>query len=447
MGNLDDKTYKEGFIDAILSGKVSVSTSLNIELEKNRMIRVIGPTRIDVVKGCIRILGVDICKSQSIYISRYRSYAVKAVIDSEISLFIGEGGSVEYPLEGEEVIDIWEQAAINIAKDGGKVVVLGSTDSGKTSFSTLLSNIALELNLKPSIIDADVGQCDLAPPGFVALKFMKNKVIWLREIRGDIIRFIGYTTPSISTAMSRIISAIVELIDVAKINGSDLIIINTDGWFGDISSIEYKTTLIKAVKPKSIIALGTETCDILNNIFKGYSYKIYCLPKPKMIRFRDREDRKELRKLNYSMYFKEARRICMEINNIILLGSCLFAGIPASNGILQNISKELGVEVIMASSYNDLTIVLVPDNVNTQQVKQLEGIYIIKPSSAKGLISAIIDETLEERDIAVIDSFDPINKKICILTPYKGEIKGIIVGRIKIEEDWSDRGKISRCPI
>ena len=187
---MDDKTYKEGFIDAILSGKVSVSTSLNIELEKNRMIRVIGPTRIDVVKGCIRILGVDICKSQSIYISRYRSYAVKAVIDSEISLFIGEGGSVEYPLEGEEVIDIWEQAAINIAKDGGKVVVLGSTDSGKTSFSTLLSNIALELNLKPSIIDADVGQCDLAPPGFVALKFMKNKVIWLREIRGDIIRFI-----------------------------------------------------------------------------------------------------------------------------------------------------------------------------------------------------------------------------------------------------------------
>ncbi len=430
-------------------GLMELLTSLysNVLLEKNTIVRVTGPVRIDVVKGCIRILGVNIYAPQRVYVNRYRSYAVKAVADSMVGFFIGEGGAVEYPSEGEEVIDLWEQMAMNIVREGKRVIVVGAVDSGKTSFSTLLSNIALEFNLRPAIIDADVGQCDLAPPGFIALKFMKNKVIWLRELKGDIIRFIGYTTPSTPVAMGRIMSAIMELIGIAETNKSDLVIVNTDGWFGDLASIEYKITLIKSVKPKSVIALGVEACNMLSNVFRGSSVKIYCLPKPKVIRHRDREDRRELRRLNYSMYFKEAKMVCLEINNIAILGSCLFSGLPFLDEFIQKLSKELGVNVIAASSYNDSIIAMVLDNVDINTIKQREGINIVKPSNAKGLIAAIVDDTLEERDIAVIEEFDPINKRICILTPYKGVISGIIIGRIKVDEYWNDRGRVSRCPI
>ncbi|MCS7112213.1 MAG: Clp1/GlmU family protein [Ignisphaera sp.] len=416
-------------------------------LEKNRILRVIGPVRIEVVKGCIRVLGTDICSSQSIYISRYRSYAIKATTDSMVNFLIGEGGTVEQPSEGEEVIDLWEQAAGDIVKEGRRVVVVGAVDSGKTSFSTLLSNIALECNLRPAIIDADVGQCDLAPPGFIALKFMKSKVVWLRELKGDTMRFIGYTTPSTSTAMSRIISAIMELIDIAENNNSDLVIVNTDGWFGDLMSIEYKITLIKSIKPKSVVALGMEACSIISNVFRGSLVKMYCLPKPRLVRCRNREDRRELRRLNYSTYFKEAKRVCLEINNIALLGSCLFSGEPLSDEFIQNLSKELEVNIIAASRYDDLIIVMVPDNVDAIQIKQREGIDIVKPGNAKGLISAIVNETFEEQDIAVIDEFDPIGKRICLLTPYRGAISGIVIGRIKVDEYWNDKGKVPKCPI
>ncbi|MEM1561038.1 MAG: Clp1/GlmU family protein, partial [Ignisphaera sp.] len=192
--------YKETYTD-IKQLKSVVPVSQSILLEKNKVIRVVGPTRIEVTRGCIRVLGINVCASQSIYINRYRSYAIKAVTDSMIGLLIGEGGAIEYPSEGEEVIDLWENAAVDIIKEGKRIAVLGGVDSGKTSFSTLLSNIALEYNLKPAIIDADVGQCDLAPPGFIALKFMKSKTLWLREVRGDMVRFVGYTTPSNPIAM------------------------------------------------------------------------------------------------------------------------------------------------------------------------------------------------------------------------------------------------------
>ena len=438
--------YKETYTD-IKQLKSVVPVSQSILLEKNKVIRVVGPTRIEVTRGCIRVLGINVCASQSIYINRYRSYAIKAITDSMIGLLIGEGGAIEYPSEGEEVIDLWENAAVDIIKEGKRIAVLGGVDSGKTSFSTLLSNIALEYNLKPAIIDADVGQCDLAPPGFIALKFMKSKTLWLREVRGDMVRFVGYTTPSNPIAMSRIMSAVIELINIAENNGSDLIIVNTDGWFGDLASIEYKTTLIKNTKPKSVVVLGTDACSTLSNMLKGSSAKVYCLPKPKVVRYRDREDRRELRKLNYSMYFKEARRVCLEVDTITLFGSCIFSGSPLSEESIQNLSKELGIKIIMASSYDDLIIIMVPDDIDVNNIKQMEGINIVKPSNARGLISAVVDDTLEERDIAVIDDFDPISKRICILTPYRGIVRGIVIGRIRVDEYWNDKGRVSRCPI
>lgn len=439
-------THRDVFKEARLVKPPSLESS-SILLERNRMLRVVGPVRIEIVKGCIRVLGADVCSPQSIYVNRYRSYTVKAVVDSMLSFFIGDEGAVEQSSEGEEVIDLWEQTAASIARDGGRVVVLGVVDSGKTSFSTLLSNIALDHNLRPAIVDADVGQCDLAPPGFIALKLMNSKTVWLRELRGDVVRFIGYTTPSTPTAMGRIISAVMELISIAESKGSNPVIINTDGWFGDLASIEYKYTLIKCVKPKSVVALGSEACSIISNTFRGSLVNVYCLPKPKFVRCRNREDRRELRKLNYSMYFKDARRVCLDIDSITLLGSCLYSGAPLSNEFVQNLSKDLGVEVIAASKYDDVIIVMVPDTVDIAQMRQREGIDIVKPSGAKGLISAVINEMFEEQDIAVVDEFNPISRKICVLTPYKGVVRGIIIGRVRVDESWSDKGRVSRCPV
>ncbi len=434
---------------------IASSLYSKITLSSNKIIRVSGPAKIVVDEGCIRILGMDIRKGEDIVINRYRSYAVKALEDSVISIILGEGGSIEEPMEGEEVIDVWEKAAHEIIDRRGKIVIIGTTDSGKTSLSLLISNIAIDRKLKVALIDGDIGQNDLAPPGFVALKIMKHKSIWLRQFKGDIMRFIGYLTPSTSISMSRVISSILELVVIAEKMGNDIIIVNTDGWFGDISSIEYKSTLIKSIKPQSLVVLDENFCKAFDRQFHGTFTKVYCLPKPRVVKERNRVDRRELRKVNYKTYFEHAKKLCFDIEKLFISNSCLFNGIELDDEELQKISQIIKYKPLAASKYEDSLILLLSDNTNVSNedilklktYMNINDIYILKPSMVKGILTALVNEEYEEVGVGIIDSIDIDNKRLCILTEYGSDIKGIIIGRIKLDENFEDKGKISRCPL
>ncbi len=426
-----------------------------ITLSSNKIVRINGPAKIIVDEGCIRILGVNIGKGGNIVINRYRSYAVKAVENSIVSVVLGEGGSIEEPTEGEEVIDIWEAVAQEIIDRMGRIIVIGPTDCGKTSLSLLISNIAIDRKLRVALIDGDIGQNDLAPPGFVALKFMEHKTIWLRQFKGDIMRFVGYLTPSTSVSMSRIISSILELTMIAEDMGSNMIIVNTDGWLGDLQSIEYKSMLVRSLKPRSLVVLGKEFCKAFERQFYGTLTKVYCLPKPRVVKERNRTDRKELRKVNYKTYFEHAKKLCLDMEKLSISNSCLFNGIELDDEELQKISLVIGHKPLAASKYEDSLILLLPDNINisSEDILRLKthininDIYILKPSMVKGLLVALVNDRYEEVSVGIIDSIDIDDKRLCILTEYGSDIKGIVIGRIKLDENFEDRGKIGKCPL
>ncbi|MEM1541982.1 MAG: Clp1/GlmU family protein [Ignisphaera sp.] len=421
-----------------------------IELEKDSLVRVIGPAKLSVLEGDIRILGLDVSKGESIVVSKYRSYCLRAVADSILSILIGEGGSIEKPKPGEEVIDVWESTAKTVAEKGGIAVIVGAVESGKTSFSTLLSNIALDLGLKPCIVDADIGQGDLAPPTFIGMKCMDRKVLWLRGERCSSMRFVGYLSPSNPLAMARVITSVMDLVSEARDLNRDLVIVNTDGWLGDVASIEYKYTLIKTLKPDTVIVLGQEFCSAFQSAFKNTSIEVYCIPRPKVVKERDREDRRDLRRYNYQSWFNNAKRICLDMNSIAVIGLCLLNGVPSNSDELLELKKILGTEVLHIARYTDVDIVAVPDGILVpreilERISSGHRVFIVKPSSAKGLIAAVTDKNLRERGVAVVDDINFIEKKICVLTDYMGEIGGIIVGKVKIGEQWDDNIRFSKC--
>ncbi|RLG77040.1 MAG: hypothetical protein DRO12_03280, partial [Thermoprotei archaeon] len=192
-----------------------MSLATTVVLEKGKIVRIMGPAKVTVRNGTIKILGVEFPKNSSVVINRFRSYAVKGVEDAELEVILGEGGSIEEPGKGEEVIDEWEAAVDKILeKIPTSVMVVGPVDSGKTTFTTLVANKALSKSLRPAIIDGDVGQCDLAPPGFVSLTALTKPVLWLRELMGEEYRIVGYITPS--AAPHKLIKALMELMAEAR---------------------------------------------------------------------------------------------------------------------------------------------------------------------------------------------------------------------------------------
>lgn len=442
-------------MSAIHGAELLKGLSMNLTLSKDKIIRIVGPAKITVKRGCIRVLGYDACEGRDIVISRYRSYAVKCCEGlAEIDVTIGEGGAVEEPSAGEEVIDVWERVANEVAASGGRVLIVGPIESGKTSFSTLLSNIALDKGLRVWLIDADVGQCDLAPPGFIALKRMDTKVVWLRGLglRGDVLRFVGFITPSNPIAMSRIVSYTLELAELAERKGADIVIINTDGWLSDTLSVEYKLQLVKSLRPRSLVLLGEEASHLLGRcVTFAAGLKVYQVPSPKVVRRREREERRDLRRLNYTQHFKNVKKICIALSEISVIGSCLFSGVPLEEGVLAELKSRLGAEIYVAKRFEDVIVLLVPDDAKlrlptgAEVGMPLRGLIILRPSDVRGLLVALLDERMEEVGAGIVDMLDYHNGKLCILTDYEGRIGGIVVGRIKINEDWSERVKPIKC--
>ncbi len=59
-------------------------------------------------------------------------------------------------------------SALAAGRYGPRVMIVGATDSGKSTLASILCNYALRAQRTPIYVDVDVGQNALAPPGCVA---------------------------------------------------------------------------------------------------------------------------------------------------------------------------------------------------------------------------------------------------------------------------------------
>src|SRR3712207_9304063 len=75
------------------------------------------------------------------------------------------------------------------------VMLVGDTDTGKSTLAIYLANIAIRHGLVPSIIDADVGQGDLAPPTAIGAAVLSKQVVDLRDVNTSLFEFVGSISP------------------------------------------------------------------------------------------------------------------------------------------------------------------------------------------------------------------------------------------------------------
>ena len=425
---------------------------ITVSLNKDQYLRIFGPASLLVTKGEIRILGASFTQNSRIIISKFRSYCVKAVTESEIDVFLGEGALIQEPQPGEEVIDEWEKA-VNEVLDNltkpGIIVIIGPVDSGKSSLTAMVANIALSKGLKPAIIDGDIGQADIGPPTFISLSIIDKPILWLRELTYNKIRFIGTITPS--HVAHRVITAIKSLVDEA-LKQSDVVIIDTDGWIYGSQAIEYKIDLIRHINPQALFMVGEEI-KILLNTFRKYM-QVKFLPSPKVMKKRDREERRILRCHAYKRYLEKSTIRTFPLDKSIIIGSYILNGEPLnlSEDLLNRIKEAIGCNVVYVSKlYEGSYAVVISGSRNRyvyeklREVLNASEVFVLQSGEEKGIISCVLNEKLEEVAPAIIEKIDYEKKVIYVRTPWRGDIGGLIIGKVKLNEQWEEVLRGDKC--
>lgn len=422
-----------------------------VELDPGEQARIFGPARIRVVRGVVSILGAELTPSEAFELRKYRSYPVTALSSrTVIEVEVSEGGKVEAPAEGESHYLQWLEVADEIiekSRGPTTVMVVGPVEAGKTSFTALQANRALAHSIVSAIVDADIGQAGIGPPGFVSLAIPSSWVEWLRALEPIRMKFVGSIEPA--PVAGRLITAAKELVDYARRRGSGVIVVDTDGWVGGWQALELKVDMAWVMQVDYIVVLGSE--ELASYLERATNAIVYSLPSPNVKAERDRSDRRMLRAENYRR-FLEGVEVEVDLTKVRVRGSCSLGGETIrDDDVAREAAHSLGVEALLITRYPGGLCVVVDSQSppDPQAVRALQRqlsqheLLVVHTGGFQGVLSALTDRDGNDYP-AILKMLDLRERKAVFSTCCKVEPVAVSFSRIRLGEDFTEiaRGRV-----
>ena len=196
----------------------------------------------------------------------------------------------------------WEGLLRELKKYKGTALLLGATDSGKSTLAKYMVRMLVKEAITVSVVDADVGQSSLGLPGTISMKVFSNEKD-IEQYAFEKMFFVGSTNPA--KKISPMVNGSKRMVDICR-GTSEVIFIDSTGLITGEIGRALKIGKIRAIKPEHIIALqkNDELEHILRLVEHGIIHRIGV---SMMAKSRDRENRIRYRKKKFLDYFGEKR--------------------------------------------------------------------------------------------------------------------------------------------
>lgn len=212
-----------------------------------------GPATV-TIDGTCHVLGSDV-SGQTINIRAGKALPFEPGGQCRLRARLGRGGRMWLANPAVAGTSMWRGIAKQVsALAGGKKIIVmltGDTDTGKSTLSAYLANMALGHGLVPCI-DGDIGQGDLAPPTSIGAVVLSKQVTDLRDISAGLFEFVGSLSPA---GFEHLVAKKLRLILERARSLGDIYIVNTDGYVRN-SGVQYKLMIAKELQPDVIVCLG-----------------------------------------------------------------------------------------------------------------------------------------------------------------------------------------------
>jgi polynucleotide 5'-hydroxyl-kinase GRC3/NOL9 len=205
-----------------------------------------------------------------------------------------------------------------------KVMLIGATDSGKTTLLTFLANRLIDGGLRVAVVDSDVGQKGILPPATISLAFPEGPFESIGELQAYAHYFIGTITPGSYTGEMAV--GVKRLTDMAS-EEADVVLIDTTG-FVTGPGIEMKRLKAELVKPELIVFLErNDELSHLRRLLSPYGEAV-TLSISEKAREHSRSERREVRREKWRAYFSNASLVEVDLSKTVPTGTELFRGRP-----------------------------------------------------------------------------------------------------------------------
>lgn len=195
----------------------------------------------------------------------------------------------------------WEILFNRLTERKGISVIIGSTDSGKSTLVRYLIDRFISENMKVCLVDSDVGQSSLGLPGTISMKLFASEKD-LEDFAFEKMFFVGTLNPAKNIAS--IIEQTKRLSDLCR-EKSDTALVDTSGLISGEAGKALKGAKIRALKPEHVIAI--QRSNELEHILKVIEGpEIHRIKVSGAARIRSVITRSRYRKKKFDDYFGKA---------------------------------------------------------------------------------------------------------------------------------------------
>lgn len=375
-----------------------------------------GPARLVVTEGRVRVFGAVLTPPTEVTVEPTRALPLYALESSKLEI---HSGTFTF-IHGDTVPDEWYKLAERVRGEGVKrLLVVGDVDSGKTSLATLFVNSLASGGEKVAVIDADVGQKSIGPPGTVGLGVTEREVYSLSNVPLEDAFFVGSNSPS--GVLQRSVAGVSLLARKAE-RLAKYLVVDTTGWVTDGEGRDLKFLKSLLVEPDLVVLVGPSRA--LAQLARPLEklFEVVRVPKPQVLFERGRGDRREYRRHAYSKYMAGATEKKAAIEKVSVAYSVFLSGYSLPSEEKSSLQRILGVEVLYAERSDDHLGVITASQPLPQAVELVKSIYglrhvrVMSGVELQHSLVAFASRKKYFEGIGIITGIDPRERVIRVLT-------------------------------
>jgi polynucleotide 5'-hydroxyl-kinase GRC3/NOL9 len=308
-----------------------------------------------------------------------------------------------------------------IANVNGSVMLIGGTDTGKTTFGAAVAKTAYAAGRRVAVVDADSGQSEIGPPGTLGLGVPEAPFSRLSDLKPRALAFIGSTSPP--GFLLEWVIGVRHLTDRAHELGAEIILVDMPGLVSGTVGCRLQQVVAEAIHPAAYVLFerNKELRTLRRGLPPGRLYRPALSPKAHAKSPTVRALRRSKR---FAEYFHEAEEWELPVDQRIVRGGTLFLGRPLRPAALESLQQNLtvrlvhvergidGVRVITAGPASPVDRTALARRLGSQKLIWLEA------QRLTGLLVGLLDRWGETVAVGCIKRVDFRRRILKIVTPW-----------------------------
>ena len=312
-----------------------------------------------------------------------------------------------------------------------------------------------------ALVDADVGQSEIGPPGTVGLGWATETMSSLHDLKPAALFFTGAFAPN-QAALEHVV-ATGRAVQTARDKNASRILVDTTGFVLGPAARRLKVSKAQIVRPALLIALclDDEIADLVKAVQAATGAEVICLPPASGTTKKPQGLRNTRRLTRLGQAFNNEREMRFGLRGLATLGGVLGSGEPIAPHLWEWASRALRLPVGYGESADGvLTLFLahalppVPRTDNHAAIADYFGartVRLLALPAYSGVLVGLHDETGSLLNIGRLAGFDPVQNDVVVwaaLSPsQEARVRLLAFGRVRISADGQPAGEVKTGEI